>query len=530
MKLSIVEILICAMLIPAFIGIASAATPAIDVKLEVSFDYGENWYHSTDPVIAPLAMPGNEIWWQSTITNIGDVELTDVEVINSYGAGAFLGTLAPGESEWTGFHIPFEKGLVSNTETATGYYGDTVVTDSDTAYYRGYNAMPSTTLFADNTLIEDPMTDSRWYTDDVLVELVAHDADDPDSALITNYALDGVGKQYTGPFTVSGDGVHTLEFHSADPLGNAGTPIQWACKIDTTHPYVASTYPADDATDVPVDATITGIWSEPTQTTFIPVVMVTVDGTALYDMSCTYSAESFAIQPHSALPAGKVVTVSIFGAVDVAGNKQTDPYTWSFTTAGASDITPPSITISSPLDNAVYTLGQPVLASWSVTDDASGVASSTSTVPSGEAIDTSTVGEKTFTVTATDNAGNAVTETVTYNVVYACTPLTPSCTKVTQVKLGSGMPVKLVLKDYDGSLITDAVVELYLAKQSGSGWGDEIAATSISAPKDSNVFRYNPAAGQYMYNLNTKVLSTGTWQLRVKVNDGTTHVMTITIK
>ena len=43
-----------------------------------------------------------------------------------------------------------------------------------------------------------------------------------------------------------------------------------------------------------------------------------------------------------------------------------------------------------------------------------------------------------------------------------------------------------------------------------------------------NVFRY--AGGGYMYNLSTKGLSTGTWQLRVDLGDGAIHAYTISIK
>jgi hypothetical protein len=41
----------------------------------------------------------------------------------------------------------------------------------------------------------------------------------------------------------------------------------------------------------------------------------------------------------------------------------------------------------------------------------------TGTVPSGALIDTSTMGAKTFTVTATDTAGNTNAKTVTYYVM-----------------------------------------------------------------------------------------------------------------
>jgi Tol biopolymer transport system component len=194
-----------------------------------------------------------------------------------------------------------------------------------------------------------------------------------------------------------------------------------------------------------------------------------------------------------------------------------------------SDTTPPVITISTPMEGAIYTLGQTVPASWSVTDDKSGIASSSGSVPSGSAIETATVGSKTFTVTATDNAGNTNTVTRHYSVVFAYTSVTPSSTKMTQVKLGSNLPVKVVLKDSSGNLLTDVVVNLYVASQSGSGWSAETPAYSVNNPKNSNTFRYDLSKGQYVYNLDTGKLGIGTWQLRIKSGDGTTQTMNIRI-
>jgi hypothetical protein len=83
------------------------------------------------------------------------------------------------------------------------------------------------------------------------------------------------------------------------------------------------------------------------------------------------------------------------------------------------DVTPAQITLAAPTQGAVYDLGQEVAASYSCADEdgGSGVASCTGTVPNGAGVDTSSVGEKSFTVNATDNAGNPASTTVTYTVV-----------------------------------------------------------------------------------------------------------------
>jgi hypothetical protein len=82
------------------------------------------------------------------------------------------------------------------------------------------------------------------------------------------------------------------------------------------------------------------------------------------------------------------------------------------------DKTAPAISIGSPTDGQVVQLGQQIAASFSCADEAngSGLASCTGTVANGAALDTATVGPKTFTVTAADKAGNVATLTRTYTV------------------------------------------------------------------------------------------------------------------
>jgi sugar lactone lactonase YvrE len=79
------------------------------------------------------------------------------------------------------------------------------------------------------------------------------------------------------------------------------------------------------------------------------------------------------------------------------------------------DATAPTVTITSPAD-ASFTVGQQVTASFACGDSGSGVATCAGTVVSGAAIDTSSAGLKTFSVTATDAAGNATTKSVRYLV------------------------------------------------------------------------------------------------------------------
>jgi hypothetical protein len=71
--------------------------------------------------------------------------------------------------------------------------------------------------------------------------------------------------------------------------------------------------------------------------------------------------------------------------------------------------------------SATSTIGSVVIASYQCSDGGSGVGTCEGSVPSGAAIDTSSLGLKTFTVKATDYVGNTSTASVEYTVVAAPT-------------------------------------------------------------------------------------------------------------
>jgi len=93
------------------------------------------------------------------------------------------------------------------------------------------------------------------------------------------------------------------------------------------------------------------------------------------------------------------------------------------------------------------------------------------------------------------------------------------------------VPVKFRLA-CNGVPISTAVAQLYVAK------GDSVAdpgvdeAISTAASTTGNLFRYDATAGQYIFNLSTKLgytnpgggvvaFSQGTWTLKIKLDDGT---------
>lgn len=78
----------------------------------------------------------------------------------------------------------------------------------------------------------------------------------------------------------------------------------------------------------------------------------------------------------------------------------------------------PTIDLRAPADGATFTVGEKVAADYACADEdgGSGLATCVGDVPNGDAVDTAAAGPHTFTVTATDVAGNTAVETVNYDV------------------------------------------------------------------------------------------------------------------
>ena len=69
-----------------------------------------------------------------------------------------------------------------------------------------------------------------------------------------------------------------------------------------------------------------------------------------------------------------------------------------------------------------------------------------------------------------------------------------------------------------------------MAKVSNQVIGIFEEADASGASNLDNFFRYDPTAGQYIYNLSTVGFSAGTYILRATPNDGTTHDVYISVR
>jgi hypothetical protein len=128
------------------------------------------------------------------------------------------------------------------------------------------------------------------------------------------------------------------------------------------------------------------------------------------------------------LAGGATPTVTV--SVPVPPGTPLGNYTVTLTTTSGSitrsntgtlsvvDLLAPVIQIGTPGDHAVFTVGQRVAAAYSCAEElnGSGLATCSGPVANGAPIDTSSPGQKTFTVNASDKAGNVASLTRTYTV------------------------------------------------------------------------------------------------------------------
>jgi pectin methylesterase-like acyl-CoA thioesterase len=415
--------------------------------------------------------------------------------------------------------------------------------------------------------------DAGWHNSDLTVTLGAADEEGGSGVYEIVYSVNGTTTHAPGAsatIPVNAEGETTVTYYAKDYAGNAGAAQTVTVKLDKTAPVIGDvtrTQPNDagwNNTDVVANYTATDALSgfasgpadagshtfdtEGTNQSFNVEVAdlagnkatqtiegVNIDKTAPAvsatretpanaagwnntDVTVNYSAADALSGLAAGSPAAGAHTVGTEGAnqshtftvTDLAGN------TGSATVGGINiDKTAPQITAVVP-DGAAFTLNQPATVQGvTAIDLLSGVAA---TAPAaGTALDTSTLGAKSFTAEAIDFAGNRATRTATYTVGFAFQLLFDN----TQVKkAGSTIPVKVKLVDFGGNNVSSASL---LLKAQGvvnvSTQTNVPAQDSGNANPDGN-FRFDPTLdgglGGYTFNLSTKGYAPGNYVLLLK--------------
>jgi len=182
----------------------------------------------------------------------------------------------------------------------------------------------------------------------------------------------------------------------------------------------------------------------------------------------------------------------------------------------------PAVKITDPSASAEYKVGKSIDADYYCTDGGSGVDACKGPVSKGSAIDTASIGRKTFEVEAKDKAGNTTSVTHTYNVIY---------------DFNSGDPVRFVEDPPSKLYTTTAGRRILLAFRLGVDRASNVVAAGYprwrqiecaergpgTTTKGNNLhFTPDPGSDRYALVLETSRAWSGTcMRLSLKLNDGT---------
>jgi WD40 repeat protein len=171
------------------------------------------------------------------------------------------------------------------------------------------------------------------------------------------------------------------------------------------------------------------------------------------------------------------------------------------------DKSAPLITVIVPVIGN-YLLNQQVFANYSCGDSMSGVATCIGSVANGSHVNTAGVGLKTFTVNATDLAGNTATPTtVNYSVRFAVAALYD---QTKGYKSGNSIPIKIQLLDATGANVSSPGIVVHAIGVTRIGG---ISINQLSSAPSVNDFKYDRTFNGYSYKLSTDGLVSGTYAL-----------------
>jgi beta-glucosidase len=177
------------------------------------------------------------------------------------------------------------------------------------------------------TAVFAPATVNGWYPQNPTVTLSAVDTSNTGIAS-TSYRVDnGTWQTYSAPFTITGDGTHTLDYYSTDNFGDVETTHTVTLKIDTTKPVVAYTGNAGSYTPFQTVA-IHCSATDPT-----PGSGIDIAATSCVDVNGP--AYSFGLGDHTFTASAK----------DLAGNTNSAATTFIVTTGGCLGDTKGQVTV-----------------------------------------------------------------------------------------------------------------------------------------------------------------------------------------
>jgi methionine-rich copper-binding protein CopC len=236
--------------------------------------------------------------------------------------------------------------------------------------------------------------------------------------------------------------------------------------LDTTPPTVSSTTPADTATNVPVSSQVTATFSEAMNPATITTNTFTLQqGGISVTGLISYASGTATFAPATNLLGNTLYTATITtGVTDLAGNALAANFVWTFTTGAAPDITPPTVTSTTPTNTASgVPVSSQVTATFSEAMNPATITANTFTLQQGGISVTGLVsyasGTATFvpatnllgntlytatiTTGVTDMAGNALAANFVWTFTTGAAPdiTPPTVTSTTPADTATGVPI-----------------------------------------------------------------------------------------
>jgi hypothetical protein len=451
---------------------------------------------ATTATTAPATANGTNGWFTTSPVQV-TLSATDGD-----GSGVASTQYRVDGGSWTPYTAPFTvsgEGSHAVEYASTDTLGNVEPTRSLGIKIDTVNPATSSSLAP-----ASPTGSNGWYLGPVQVSLSASDA--TSGVASTWYTIDGgTAQAYSSPFTISADGDHSVRFWSVDAAGNTEP-------ANLVHVLVDQNDPVTTATLNP--GLRNGWYASPTLT------LSGADGSGSGIAHTDYSLDGGPWTVYSG-PLSGFSTGNHFAqyrSTDNAGRVEATKLI-----AFKVDAVKPSVTITRPDDGQTFPLDKVVTAAFKCVDRESGMDTCVGTVANGANLDTSTVGDHTFTVTATDLAGNVTTVTRHYQVVYTWNgffaPVTNTETSQLNlvhagdlVRLGFGLDGDRGLSVLAGGSPTIETIPC------PSWTPHSVPAAGAGA---TSGLSYGTASGHYSYGWQTSSSWAGTCRrFELKLNDG----------
>ncbi len=277
-------------------------------------------------------------------------------------------------------------------------------------------------------------------------------------------------------------------------------------------PQVSFTDPANVAIGVPLNQKIAATFSKTMDATTIQTSTYTLmQGATPVSGFVSYSGITATFAAANNLLPNTTYTATITtGAKDLAGNALANNYVWSFTTGAGAVITPPTVSLTDPLNLATgVALNQKLAATFSKTMDASTMQSSTFILKQGTTpvsgfvsysgttaifapasnLAPNTIYTATITTGAKDLAGNALANDYTWSFTTGAgiVVIRPTVISTVPVNAEVGVPLNQKIaatfsKTMDASTFTSATFTLKQGTNSIAGFVSYTGTTATFAP------------------------------------------------